>query len=256
MMNYFAPRSAAERYATGRPYYHPQVIQLIQNMLGLTAPVGRALDVGCGTGMSSIALRALARQVIGVDIASAMMAFAPPGPGVRYALSAAERLPFPAGRFDLVTISSAFHWLNQQQFLAEARRVLREGGVLVIYDNYFTAQMQENPAFEARFREAYLARYPSPSRKRAALSAAQAAEAGFALEYETAYENIVSFSLNGLLEYLVTQSNIIAAVEGGQESILEVRAWLRETLLPLWGDPAQNANFVFRGPICCLRRQP
>lgn len=255
-MNYFAPRSAAERYASGRPYFHPLVMQHIQNRLGLTATVALALDVGCGTGMSSIALRALARQVIGVDISHEMLAFAPPGPGVRYVLSAAERLPCAPGLFDLVTISSAFHWLDQPTFLAEARRILKPQGWLIIYDNYFTAQMQDNPDFQERFRQLYLARYPSPPRKQATLSAAQANAAGLQLDHETEYENVVSFSLEGILEYLVTQSNIIVAVEGGEENLITVRAWLREMLLPLWGDPARNANFVFKGPIRYLRSLP
>ncbi len=29
-MNYFSPRSAAERYAKGRPYFHPLVVERIK----------------------------------------------------------------------------------------------------------------------------------------------------------------------------------------------------------------------------------
>jgi predicted TPR repeat methyltransferase len=64
LINYFDPKSAAERYAKGRPYFHPQIINRIQAYLSLTEPVARALDVGCGTGLSTIALKAIFRGPI------------------------------------------------------------------------------------------------------------------------------------------------------------------------------------------------
>ena len=66
-MNYFDPKSAAERYAKGRPHFHTQVISRIKAYLSLAEPVSRAIDVGCGTGLSTIALKEIARHIVGVD---------------------------------------------------------------------------------------------------------------------------------------------------------------------------------------------
>lgn len=73
--NAFAHVTAAERYAHSRPYYHPVVVDQIRQTLRLHAPVHRALDVGCGTGQSTLALLELAQEVVGVDPSPAM-----PGP--------------------------------------------------------------------------------------------------------------------------------------------------------------------------------
>jgi hypothetical protein len=67
------------------------------------------------------------------------------------------------------------------------------------------------------------------------------------------YDNRVTFSAETLVTYLVTQSNVIAAVEGGRESITDVREWLREGTAPLFGTRTE-ASFLFAGPIWYLRK--
>ena len=51
----------------------------------------------------------------------------------------------------------------------------------------------------------------------------------------------------------MTQSNIIAAVEGGSQSIDDVRQWLSGNIKPLFGDKSE-ATFMFRGPIWYLQK--
>jgi len=41
-MNFFGPESAAERYAKGRPFFHPLVARRISEVLGLGGPLARA----------------------------------------------------------------------------------------------------------------------------------------------------------------------------------------------------------------------
>jgi SAM-dependent methyltransferase len=252
-MNFFAPKAAAERYAHGRPYFHPLVIDRIKTHLGLTAPVERAIDVGCGTGLSTLALKPIAKQIVGVDSAVEMLALAPPDPAITYAVAPAEHLPVADHAFDLMTLCSVFHWVDRVAFLAEARRVLQLHGWLVVYDNYFTAQMAENVTFHSWAREVYLHRYPSPPRARTGFTPEDAAHAGFDFAHHDQYDNEVRLSVDSLINYLVTQSNIIAAVEGGRESLADVQQWLREQLLPLFDNRTQG-SFKFRGLIWYLQR--
>ncbi len=53
--NLFVHRSAAQRYAAARPYFHPQVVAGVVAFTG-TPRFAPALDIACGTGQSSRAL--------------------------------------------------------------------------------------------------------------------------------------------------------------------------------------------------------
>ena len=252
-MNFFAPRTAAGRYAKGRPFFHPTVVELIGEFLSLDGPFEAALDVGCGTGLSSVALAEIASGVIGIDVSAEMLALATKHPRVEYLLASAERLPFGPQSFQLITASSAFHWLDQTKFLAEARRVLIPGGNLVVYDNYFTGSTAEASDFHNWFRDFYLKEYPSPPRREVVFSPEGAEAEGFRLLGHERYENSVLFSPEGLIQYLATQSNIIAAVEGGREGIEDVRRRLAESLETVF-DGREELTFHFGGPIWFLQK--
>jgi SAM-dependent methyltransferase len=254
-MNLFGYRTAARRYTQGRPYFHPKVIARVRDFLGLAGPVGAALDVGCGSGLSTLALAEVARKVVGVDASAEMVALAPPDARVSYAVAPAEVLPFGDGAFDLLTASQAFHWFDRPRFLREARRVLRPAGHLVVYDHYFAARMEQNESFRAWFREQYLGRYPSPKRGEIVFDESEAREYGFRLLGGEHYDDALKFTSVSLIDYLTTHSNIIAAVEGGDESIDAARAWLAESTGPLFGGRAE-ATFIFQGPIWYLERLP
>ena len=75
-MNFFTFQRVAEGYATHRPYYHPLIMRKIRERLSLNEPLAHALDVGCGTGLSTVALRMLAERVTGVDSSAEMIAVA------------------------------------------------------------------------------------------------------------------------------------------------------------------------------------
>jgi ubiquinone/menaquinone biosynthesis C-methylase UbiE len=253
-VNFFASKSASERYAKGRPYFHPQVIQRIKDYLSLTEPVAWALDVGCGTGLSTIALKQIATRIAGVDAAPEMITLAPADPQITYLIAPAEQLPTVDTPFDLMTLSSVFHWIRSEAFFAEARRVLRSAAWLVVYDNYFSGRMEEScPAFQAWCAHVFLQRYPTPPRPPVAFDTEEAARQGFRLVGQERYQNVVTFSPETLIDYLVTQTNVIAAVEGGREHLADVRHWLMHRITPLFED-REEAHFLFHGSIWYLQK--
>jgi SAM-dependent methyltransferase len=244
---YFRPRSAAERYARGRPYFHPQVVERIQQRLSLASPVRRALDVACGTGLSTVALKPVAQEIVGTDISEEMIRLAPVDPQITYVVAPAEALPFPDAEFDLLTLCAALHWLDAAVFFREARRVLRVGGHMVIYEHAFAGRMEENPAFHSWLKRVHRKNYPWPGCTHVCLPRA-AEEAGFRSLGEERYQSTVTFTPDRLVDYLVSQSNVIAKVEGGHEVIEQVRAWLTDQVGPLFEGDAER-TFLFGGPI-------
>ncbi len=97
---------------------------------------GRLLDVGCGTGPLLTRYQRSGRATFGCDPSAAMLAQAARRPGAtRLAAADGRRLPFADGTFDVVLAVEVVRWLppaSERRLLAEARRVLRPGGLVVL----------------------------------------------------------------------------------------------------------------------------
>lgn len=251
MHNYFDADPIAERYASARPAFHRHVMARLRALLGSQLPLERALDVACGTGHSTLCLEGLSPSVVGLDSSLSMLRRAPAGSHTMYVAGSAEDLPFRESGFDLLTVSSAFHWFDQDRFLREATRVLRSGGTLVVYDNYFSGNAVETDAVAKWVFETYRSKYPGPPRAAVVFDTSGPAN-GFLCTHREEYENIVPLSLQELTEYLLTQTNTIAALEGGTP-LPELRQWLLEELRPYFEDGPLRVRF--RGPIWILQRE-
>lgn len=251
--NYFAYKTAAERYAKSRPFFHSLVIDKIRENVPLAFSVANALDVGCGTGQSTIALRAIADSVIGVDASSDMVSVALTGDNVRYIVAPAESIPLPDAVFDLITVSLAFHWFDRPAFFGEAHRLLRENSWLVIYNNAFHGEMVENPDFHQWLNDRFMPRYPTPARNNIPVTPTEADGYGFTFAHQENYQNQIVLTLEELVAYLLTQSNVIAAVEQGTEEIEDAYGWLLQELEPLF--PSQQGTFLFGGYIWYLMKK-
>jgi ubiquinone/menaquinone biosynthesis C-methylase UbiE len=249
LRNYFSTEAVAERYARARPAYHHHVIERLEEVLVDSLPFGQALDVGCGTGGSTIAIERLATTVVGIDPSLPMLRRADIGAVCAFVVGQAEKLPFQHSTFDLVTASSAFHWFDRASFLDETRRVLRKSGKLVVYDNYFSGNAIETDELSKWVFESYRSVYPPPPR--AAVSfALDSIEGGFRCIHREDYENAVSFTQESLVDYLSTQTNVIAAVEEGGLSVDDVKERLQSDLQPFFTQQALTIRFG--GPIWIL----
>ena len=253
VQNHFVREAVAERYVLGRPEFHPGLIETLRSLLEARR-YGAALDVGCGTGASTRPLIRLAGRVVGLDSSLAMLAHARRLSKMGYVAGGAEELPFRAGSFDLLTVSLTFHWLDRKRFLPEALRVLHRYGLVVVYDNFFAGRAEEggDDGMGQWMRDVYWKRYPYPPRFPLDFTPGDLVEPGFRCESQDKYKNLVEFSRERLVDYLVTQTNVIAAVEEGEDDIDEVRRWLLRELAPFFGT-RESRRFVFEGPIWILR---
>lgn len=104
-------------------------------------PQPAILDVGCGTGLNLVeAVRHFgpARRLAGIDISPGMVAVARAkmaalGLPAEIIEGDAEKLPYPAGGFDLVLCNSVFHWFKDRAgAMREMVRVLRPGGQVAL----------------------------------------------------------------------------------------------------------------------------
>jgi demethylmenaquinone methyltransferase/2-methoxy-6-polyprenyl-1,4-benzoquinol methylase len=98
-----------------------------------------ALDLACGTGDISFELARQGARVTGLDVTHRMLELAQArnvGPNhVRFVTGDMMALPFPAASFDLVTTGYGIRNVPRiEPALAEIRRVLRPGGLLLSLD--------------------------------------------------------------------------------------------------------------------------
>jgi ubiquinone/menaquinone biosynthesis C-methylase UbiE len=125
---------AAPDYDRGRPGWPRAVLDLAATAFDLPAGA-TVVDVGAGTGKLT---RLLAERftVVAVEPLAAMRALlAAHLPGVRVSDGTAEQLPLPDGVAQAVFVAEGFHWFDGARALAEAARVLRPGGGIVLLWN-------------------------------------------------------------------------------------------------------------------------
>lgn len=135
----------------------------------------RVLDAGTGAGYGCATLADNARSVVGLDIAHDAVRFASAEydrPNASWLQASLVALPFTGDAFDVVVAFEVIeHLADWRQFLQEARRVLRDGGVFLVStpNKSFYAESREqsgpNPFHEyefeyAEFRDALCEVFP------------------------------------------------------------------------------------------------
>ena len=138
----------------------------------LGRPGARLLDVGCGTGrfLREVKANYPRLEATGLDLSPYYLAVAQRDlrswSRVQLVLGAAEAIPFADSQFDAVTCVYLFHELPpgvRRAVVAEIRRVLKPGGMLVFVDSLQPGDEPDYDAmldyFPVAFHEPYYASY-------------------------------------------------------------------------------------------------
>lgn len=121
-------RSAADYYATYRPWYPEELIALLAAAAGLEGG-SRVLDLGAGPGHVAVPLVAHVGEVVAVDVEPAMLAQIH-SPNVRTVEAPAESVDESWGRFDLATAGRSFHWFDRDVMFERLPRVTSQLALL------------------------------------------------------------------------------------------------------------------------------
>jgi SAM-dependent methyltransferase len=128
--------TTAALYEELRPPYPAAFFQRVAEQLALSKQ-DALIDLGTGPGLLALGFAPHVGRVTGVDPEPAMLAQAREAAvraGIALTLieAKAEELPAGIGRFDIVTIGRALHWMERAPTLAALDRLLTEDGVLLV----------------------------------------------------------------------------------------------------------------------------
>jgi len=130
----------AEFYDSFRPS-PPAVLPDLLTQLAQVALPSLVVDLGSGTGLSTIIWQQRAKSVIGIEpnndmfqVACRKITLLPFDHCISFQQGVASHTGLRHECVDIVTCSQSFHWMEPQSTLTEVARILRPGGVFAAYD--------------------------------------------------------------------------------------------------------------------------
>ncbi len=126
----------ASDYARHRAGFPPLLLERLSTF-GIGEAGQTVLDLGTGTGSLARLLAARGAVVTGLDPAEPLLEQArrlarEDGLEITFVTGEAERTGLPSAAFDVVTAGQCWHWFRAPEAAAEARRLLRPDGRIVI----------------------------------------------------------------------------------------------------------------------------
>ena len=121
-----------ERYQRLRPRPPEALFEMLVSLA--PSPCELVVDLGAGTGISTVPWASRATRVIGIEINPQMTGRAAAAANVEYRTASAEATGLADASADIVTCAQSFHWMDRDPTLVEIGRILRRGGVFAAYD--------------------------------------------------------------------------------------------------------------------------
>jgi SAM-dependent methyltransferase len=249
MTSVYDSERLAAAYAVDRPPVHEQILRAARP----ARQAEQALDVGCGAGLSTAALAPLARRVIGLEPVPAMLAHRRTvAPDASFVIGRAERLPFAAGSFDLVTAAGSLNYADVQTALTEIARVLTADGTFLLYD-FSPGRSTVNDNRLERWFASFEQRFPwPPGWLPLDARALPLAAYGLQLLAYTDVETRFPMDLDVYLRCALSETNVEHSIATGACTQDEARDWCRSTLEPVFADGP--VTVVIPGHIATLGR--
>ena len=120
----------SEQYAKNRPRYPEELFAYLSEVCDGHES---AWDCATGNGQAAVSLAQYLSRVEATDISAEQILQHILHPRVHYSICPAEYTPFEDQAFDLITVATAVHWFDLEQFFREVERVLKLRGVLAVW---------------------------------------------------------------------------------------------------------------------------
>ena len=109
------------RYDELRPKPPPDLFELLAS-LAPRQPAGLIVDLGAGTGISTVPWSTWAARVVGIELNPEMARQARRAQNVSYVNASASETGLPDACADVITCAQSFHWMEPESTIAEIAR--------------------------------------------------------------------------------------------------------------------------------------
>lgn len=117
-------------YLKYRPTYPKTLFEFLSS---LTENHELAWDCGTGNGQAAVGLSEFYDKIIATDPSNEQIKHAMVNDRITYLVEKAEQTSLQAHTVDLISVANALHWFDFDSFYNEARRVLKQNGVLAAW---------------------------------------------------------------------------------------------------------------------------
>jgi len=215
-----------------RPFLHKQVIERLQRDMSISH-FHNGLDVGCGAGLSTRALKLICDKVTGTDISEEMILAARemcPEKDYTFFVSKAEEIPNPEQLYDIVTAAGVIQWVDENAFLENLKFIVNKEGMVLIYDFWISDKMKDIPEYTDWYQNEYLKRFPKPPRKEMVWTNDMVYSYGFQIEKQTVIQMEYTFNIEAFIKFMMIQSNVSIKIDGEGQNEKEIKAWFEDSL--------------------------
>lgn len=126
--DYFSTQ--AKEYSKYRPKYPDELFSFLSS---LVSEHNTAWDCATGNGQAAIGLVPYFNKIIATDPSSSQIEHAEQNPKIEYRIATAENSGLETNSIDLLTVATAIHWIDTPKFYPEAKRIIKNGGVLAVW---------------------------------------------------------------------------------------------------------------------------
>ena len=139
-------KNNSDNYVKARPSYHPELLKRLKSRIS----TGKIIDLGAGTGIFTKQLVEAGLNPIAIEPVPEMRnKLADQLPSTEVRDGTAENTGLESNSVDVVIAAQAFHWFNYSSALAEIKRILVSGGLLVCVWNVRDVNVDWVGAYES-----------------------------------------------------------------------------------------------------------
>ncbi|WP_158587093.1 class I SAM-dependent DNA methyltransferase [Motilimonas pumila] len=121
----------SRHYAAYRPPLHQMILN---KLIPLNSHFKQGLDVGCGTGVSTLALTPYCERILAIDPSADMIAQTQAIKGVEYRVATAQECSLEEHKADVVTFAGSLFYAQSESLCIALKRLCQPDAKVLVYD--------------------------------------------------------------------------------------------------------------------------